>query len=302
MNLSDYKCLDNKINSLQTVRAFAFFGIFYCHCGTNIFGAWGVSVFVLLSGFLMTYRYYEKEFVNISFYSNLHFAINKIKSLYPLHILMLLAAFPLVIHALASNYSLRLLVIYIGEFFLNIVLLQDYIPNTGVGFSWNGVAWYLSLCLFLYFSFPFILKQIRKIRSVLQAITVALLIYVLQCIVGFLLQYICIPINFVDNFSKWVTYILPVFRLGDFTIGCCFGYVFFNMKRSYRTGDSALPNIKRYGASILEIIIITVIFINEYIYKNQIGVLGSESFRYNMLYTPSSICLIYVFALNGQCH
>lgn len=49
-----------KLDSLQAVRALAFLGIFLSHTGIKYFGTtgtWGVSVFFVLSGFLMVYNY-----------------------------------------------------------------------------------------------------------------------------------------------------------------------------------------------------------------------------------------------------
>lgn len=43
--------------SLQGMRALAFIGIFSEHAGLTHLGSWGVSCFLLLSGFLMYYNY-----------------------------------------------------------------------------------------------------------------------------------------------------------------------------------------------------------------------------------------------------
>ena len=53
-----------RINSLQGLRAIAFLAIFISHAGLGNYGclgAWGVSVFFLLSGFLMTLSQLNKE-------------------------------------------------------------------------------------------------------------------------------------------------------------------------------------------------------------------------------------------------
>ncbi len=50
-----------KITSLQCLRGIAFLGIFFQHCGIGLWGTQGVSVFLVLSGFLMVYTYYSRE-------------------------------------------------------------------------------------------------------------------------------------------------------------------------------------------------------------------------------------------------
>ena len=60
--LEQYK--KEKLDYIQIIRAIAFLGVFLSHTGIKAFsasGAWGVSVFFILSGFLMTYNYYGKS-------------------------------------------------------------------------------------------------------------------------------------------------------------------------------------------------------------------------------------------------
>lgn len=97
-----------KIDSLQTLRAVAFIGIFLNHAGSNIqWAAWGVSVFFTLSGFLMYYQYEDKE-LECSVKNNMSFSLNKIKKLYPLHIItMICAALLYIVVNIAHGWSLR---------------------------------------------------------------------------------------------------------------------------------------------------------------------------------------------------
>ena len=48
---------NQKIDSLQALRAIAFGAIFIHHCGLKFGGGWGVSVFLILSGFLLVYNH-----------------------------------------------------------------------------------------------------------------------------------------------------------------------------------------------------------------------------------------------------
>lgn len=79
------------IYSIQALRGMAFGGVFASHSGIKCFGgagAWGVSVFLVLSGFIMTYSYYGSGRVElVSFRNNILFARDKIKRLYLLHFL-----------------------------------------------------------------------------------------------------------------------------------------------------------------------------------------------------------------------
>ena len=108
---------------------------------------------------------------------------------------MTLFALLLLVFMYIDNFSWDFLKCRLGEMLLNILLIQDWFPNASVYFSMNAVAWYLSLCLFLYLSFPLVLKFIRKIGSIKYAIIISCLIYCLQCFIGFILQNIFLKLS-----------------------------------------------------------------------------------------------------------
>ena len=89
---------------LQGLRAFAFAGIFISHVSLNYMscGACAVSLFFVLSGFLLTVRSMGRDLETHGF-SCLAFSWNKIKKLFPLHILMSL---PFIWSLLRSDASL----------------------------------------------------------------------------------------------------------------------------------------------------------------------------------------------------
>ncbi len=96
----DIKMKNEKIKSLEIVRMIAFACVFIAHSGCggegDRLGALGVSLFLILAGFLMAYNYYGQSRINeISLPSNVYFATYKLKNLFPLHCLTLLI----------SNYS-----------------------------------------------------------------------------------------------------------------------------------------------------------------------------------------------------
>lgn len=62
------------LKGLYFVRALAFLAVFFQHINDRFIGigGWGVSIFIVLSGFLMVYQYYDKdEIIQNSFIINI---------------------------------------------------------------------------------------------------------------------------------------------------------------------------------------------------------------------------------------
>lgn len=217
--------MKQKILTLQSLRGFAFFFIFISHLGLATLGAWSVSVFFILSGFVMFYSYEDKE-LPVRYKENFTFAIKKIKRLYPLHILMMCTAlvFMAAGYWLYSDRSLNVLAFDASEIILNLSLLQSFIPKEEFYFSLNSVSWYLSVSLFLYFAFPSLMQKVKRCKSVKQAIITIAIAYT----VLFFLSASSAVIGLSEDLQKWLTYINPIFRLVDFLIGAYLGYIFLN--------------------------------------------------------------------------
>ncbi len=144
------------LSSLQGLRTVAFAAIFLSHTGLGNFealGAWGVSVFFILSGFVMLYSYYDRPCPK----PGIAFAYRKIKKLYPLHIATMAAA-AVYCYFVYGQGILKILT----DIVLHSALIQIWIPNTAYYSTLNGLAWYLAACAFLYFAFPFILKRMQR--------------------------------------------------------------------------------------------------------------------------------------------
>lgn len=277
---------DGRLQSLQVVRAFAFLGIFTCHAGMNQLGAWGASVFLVLSGFLLVYIYWDRE-VDSSLKGTMTFMVRRIGKLYPLHLLMLAAALPFTIKVLLDNFSSYYLLRSIGQVILNVCLVQSWIPKSAAYFSLNGVAWYLSVCVFLYLVFPWILKLMKRYCNQLRAWGSIVVLWGIQFTIAYLLRYTYVPMSVSDNLAKWVTYICPLFRLGDFLIGCNLGYLFLK----HRLQLNAIV------ATLGELAVFLILVISQKIYNGQYGFWSSEWFKLTVMYVPSSVMWVYLFAL-----
>lgn len=275
-----------RINSLQVVKALAFLEIFIKHCGGSVSGAFGVSVFLVLSGFLMFKSYHERE-LGCSLKESICFSIGKIKKLYPLHIITMILAILLVLREIFYNYSCKATFDFATKILLNITLLQSWIPSSVYYFSFNGVAWYLSVCCLLYAAFPFILKVIKK-TNIKACIAAVVLFFSIQIFVGVFLKTAASWTDSAYFFSKWITYIFPFARLGDFVIGCCLGKVFLNYE--FKMGT--------FISTFLEIITFLLAITAEYIYVKEKGALGSSYFKYTAIFTPVSLFLVLLFAIN----
>ncbi len=294
--------MKNKIESLQVVRAIAFLGIFASHSGLISFwacGKWGVSVFFILSGFLMYYSYSNTNRIKENGVAYcVKFGIGKIKKLYPLHIATMLLALPLLIVEYVNNSCSEKITVPLLKMILNVKLTQSWVPKEDYYFSLNVVAWYLSTSLFLYMMFPLILRFMKKYKSIKIAVIMLASAYALQVI----LAYSChlAQNSFInrDGFTQWFVYIFPVFRLFDFIIGCNLGYIFMNIKTNKQASD------KKY--TFLELCIFIIIIIQFAIVtftvarpsaKNPL-ILTNNWWASTVFWTISSCALVFLFALN----
>ena len=284
-----------RIDSLQTVRALAFLAILTYHSGTSSLGAFGVSVFLILSGFLMVYSYHQKT-LSCSIRDCLSFSVRKVRKLYPLHIVMLFVAFLVLlitkrITAQIGDTTLStcgIVLRYLRFFLADVLLIQSWIPSASYYFSLNGVAWYLSVILFLYAVFPLILKRMqRRGFSVKGAVITAVSVYAAQIVSGLIAGNLTVP--GVYSFSHWFTYIFPLFRLGDFVIGCCLGCLFLHRKNA--------PCL--FAATLLELAAFAAAAVSAVVFSHRPYLIGSDFFRFTMLNTPGAVLLIWAFA-NGS--
>ena len=142
--------MSGKIKSLQILRAMAFLGILTYHCEATNLGAWGVSVFLIMSGFLMVYNHIHSA-IPCGMQNQASYARKKLRKLYPLHILMLIMILILLRNTLFHNLSIKSSLTTGLKIVSNVFLLQSWIPNSKYYYAMNGVSWYLSVMAFIYF-------------------------------------------------------------------------------------------------------------------------------------------------------
>ena len=141
------------VKSLQSIRFVFALMIFLHHtiAPVSTLGAFGVSFFLILSGFVLMYgnkgRIENKE-------QKLKFFLKRVKKIYPLHILCLILA---VLISTLIGESLEW-----THLAPNAFLIHSWIPQSSYYFSGNSLSWYLSVMVFCYAMFPLLVGWMRK--------------------------------------------------------------------------------------------------------------------------------------------
>jgi peptidoglycan/LPS O-acetylase OafA/YrhL len=172
-----------------------------------------VTFFFVLSGFVMTITYYSK--VEVSLRS---FAVNRISRIVPLYLIALALAicFPLLPSGVTAISIL-----------LNMTLLQSWFPPYPR--SINAPGWSLSVEMFFYLCFPFVLSNMKKI-SPSGCIMGAVIFW------GFTQVFLANLLNsglYTQQFSLELIYYLPLSHFCSFVLGMSGASLFLKNKESW---------------------------------------------------------------------
>lgn len=210
-----------KLSNLQGLRFYAFMLIFLNHSYGYLgiskvfdFGARGVEIFFVLSGFLVAYNYADKD-LDSSLKGSLIYMLRKVKKFYVLHIITFVCFFitPLR-HFINGSMSVQETNKFMLDTVLNITLLKSwYFPSA---FSFNGVTWFLSTILLAYLLVPKLVAVFKNKSAV-------------YCVISFLVL-ICVKFildtygyRFPHHFKAFSLYTNPAYRFMDFLLG----YIFY---------------------------------------------------------------------------
>lgn len=298
--MSTNKFHPKRLEQIEALRGIAFLGVFLSHTGIVCFGAaghWGVSIFLVLSGFMMMYSYYDKNRITQSgFFYCIQFSAHKIRKLYPLHILTMLsmAAFWFV----GGGECIQIDVL---KFILNVFLIQEWFPIKNV--SINGVSWYLVTAAFCYFIFPKVLRVLENIKDIKKVFCALLILLILQVILDKMISRLpkLLPNDlFLSDISEWLIYFFPLTRSLDFIMGVFTGYLCLNnysRKQFNNILANKLPHVCLNKWILLSIIILANV-ICVYFERYVLNLKGEATGRYiwwtySVPFTFSSCALIY---------
>lgn len=279
-----------KSKSIQALRAIAFLGIFLAHAGSVI--SWpnlSVSVFFMLSGYLLTGNYIDKA-PEVTFKSCFTFSYKRIKKLYPIHLItMFLAAALIIAKALKHGDLSGEIPGLIRNVILNIFLVQSWWPDVNVGIALNGVAWFLSAAAFLYFIFPVMLKFLKNSGKTVLAVTgvIFIALQVGSCFLVYRLGSLYRPDEFM-NIYNWFCYIFPLFRVGDFFFG---GLLYIFTAKHKENNNVA-------AAGIIEFIVIAAVIAISVLLKAESRFNNAPFWNGTTIYMLMAIGLVFIFAEN----
>ncbi len=204
-----------QLHSLTGIRFFAALYVFVFHFGAGFAqarnaptlvvnfltnGFFGVSIFFVLSGFILSYTY------QAGVGSLRDYAFARLARIYPVYLLALLVTLPVAKEAFGPGGALAVL-----------TMVQSWTSfKSEFGYTWLMQAWTLSIELAFYLSFPALIYVLAK-ASKLQV--VALLIATAAIVVGLGIP-VMAPGTPTSLFMPWTSHVpLPLLRATEFVLG-----------------------------------------------------------------------------------
>ena len=199
----------------------------------------GVSFFFILSGFSLSMGYGKRiNDINIK-----TFLRKRLIKIYPMQLLTL--AYRVI--------TFLLIPLFLGEevckkvigLVLNLFLLQAWIPDGDLIFSYNTIAWFLSPIVFFYLVFPFLYKIIDRVK--LQYLLTVLMV-----------TYVLAALNVPRSMIQEILYVSPLFRMFDF----CIGIASFKLLMMIQTKGLNVKNylkVEKYIPYVFEMVSILLV-------------------------------------------
>jgi len=229
---------ERRIGALTGVRWWAAFGVLLSHSMPggdtprliqSFFeqGNLGVTVFFVLSGFILTYTY-SQSLAKPTTQGIWRFYVARFARVYPLYLLVLLWVTPRKIVTSGAPFD--------GTWFSHLFGAQAWL-RLPVAWEWNGPAWSVSVEFFFYALFPLLIFLARPLLRSLRRAWVFVAIAVAYVVVE---SAIAEPIGWTSDGTATV---FPPLRLCDFVLGMAVGAVYLRSRLS--------PRLTRWGVALL---------------------------------------------------
>ena len=211
-----------RINALTGLRFVAALAVYISHYGLPEAPGWldtfaaagydGVTVFFVLSGFVLTHTYGD-EFRRWSRETPIrlwNFGVARFARVYPLYLAVLLVVWG--VDYGGTDYILP----------LHLLALQPWVANPVVALGYNSPGWSIGVEVFLYVCFPLValvaMRAAGRPRVLLSAAALVALAMVAVALFFVERGWGELPWSDPRSAHRWL-YLMPLGRLGDFTLG-----------------------------------------------------------------------------------
>lgn len=304
-----------KLNALTGLRYIAALTILLSHMSGNYpagslqkytasLSGIGMPLFFVLSGFLMVYNY-SAQFQSVFRKTLWSFYVARFARIYPLYIISLLLWFSFVggfFHDLHDhpNDTYKTL-FYVGTLTQSWVDIPTFVgadSQKSVTLTFMAVAWSVSTEAFFYLVFPILILPIAwLVKRGLHAIIAGLAVYLaMMALDASLIPWYETAVrnpNYEYGSFRWVTYLCPYLRLGEFVIGAIAGQYFLCRSKD----SSQVPNRNWWlGTLGLTICIVALFRVNHWIYTPHNPSVWLQIAAKNILLAPLCAGLVYYLA------
>lgn len=228
-----------------------------------------VTLFFLISGFLLMYQYGKK--IDSNSFSYFKYILKRFIKIFPLHLFLLFISIKI-------NPVLGLGKLYSVVLFSNIFLIQSFFPLMQFNYSFNFVAWFLSALWFCYLVFPlaYLIINFLSKKKTINTIVLIIVIFVLDIVLTG-------KINPEVNLNM-VIYHSPFVHLVEFIIGMLLYFLYKNTSRTRKINILVWTIIEE--ASLLSYVF--VVYISSYI---------KPQYTYSIIFIPVMSIILFVFSL-----
>jgi peptidoglycan/LPS O-acetylase OafA/YrhL len=222
-----------RLESLTGVRFFAALAVVLNHYSIPGAPAWvnritnsgynGVTIFFVLSGFVIAYNYFD-QFRIFSPRVCWNFFVARVARIYPLYVCVLLFVW---LNEYGQPSS--------GNLAVHLFTLQAWSSNVHSAFALNSPGWSIGVEFFMYLSFPLLVpllvpiaEKIRALWAVAAAVSASMFLLALVFVVQ---GWSSLPAADPQSAHRWL-YRTPLTRLGDFTLGIVAALLYLQLRRS----------------------------------------------------------------------